>query len=506
MCGVIGIYGNNYISSELYNGLMTLQHRGQDATGIITYSNRFHSKKGMGLAKDVFSKKHLLHLKGNVGIGHTRYSTIGGGGALDAQPFMIQVPFGITMAHNGNLFNSRELKKELFEDDKMMINSDNDCEVLLGLFADGLLRQNIGKELKPEHLWKAVEKVYERSKGAYSVVAYIADKGMIAFRDPHGIRPLVWGKRETDLQTEYCFSSEKVTLDTLGFKLVGDVGNGEAIFIDKDRKIHRKVIKKEILAPSIFEYIYFARPDSVMNGISVYHSRMNLGKALTEHIKKAKIKIDVVIPVPDSGRTAALEIAKKLKISYREGLVKNRYIGRTFIMPGQKMRREAIRYKLNPLPEEIKGKNVLLVDDSIVRGNTSKQIVNIVREAGARKVYLGIFSPPITHPDVYGIDIPTFDELIAHHYSIPEICKHLTADGLYYITVKEALEACRSLNPKIKKFDMATFTGEYVTGDVTKEVLEMTASCRNKEKCAVIEEEGDFLKKHKKIEDQLTLV
>lgn len=501
MCGIIGIYGNNYVASDIYDGLTTLQHRGQDASGIVTYSDRFHAKKGVGLIKDVYSAKNMMHLRGSLGIGHTRYSTMGSMGALDAQPFVATAPFGIALAQNGNVFNGRELKRELFEKDNMLINSNNDGEVMLGIFAEGLMRQRIKGELKPEHIWKALTKLYARCKGAYSIVSVIAGQGLLAFRDPHGIRPLVWGKRETSLQTEYCFASETVTLDILGFKVIGDVENGEAVFIDKNRQIHRKIIKKKTLAPSMFEYIYFARPDSVLNGISVYKARMNLGKKLVKHIKRAGIKIDVIVPVPDSGRTAALEIAKKLKIPYREGLVKNRYIGRTFIMPGQQVRQKSIRSKLNAMPEELAGKSVLLVDDSIVRGNTSRKIVQMVRETGAKKVYIAIFSPPVTHPDVYGIDIPTFDELIAHHASVPEICKHIGADGLYYLTVDETVKACREVNTKVKKFDTACFNGEYVTGDVTKEVLDMTAASRENEKCEVIEgEESD------PSEDQLTLV
>lgn len=501
MCGIIGIYGNDYVAGDIYDGLTTLQHRGQDASGIVTYSDRFHAKKGVGLIKDVYSARNMMHLRGNLGIGHTRYSTMGGMGALDAQPFMTTTPFGIAIAQNGNVFNGRRLKQELFENDNMLINSNNDGEVMLGIIADALIRQRIKGELRPEHIWKALSKLYGRCQGAYSIVSIIAGQGLLAFRDPHGIRPLVWGKRETGLQTEYCFASETVTLDILGFKVIGDVENGEAIFIDKNRKVHRKIIKKKTLAPSMFEYIYFARPDSVLNGISVYKARMNLGKALVKHIKEANINIDVIVPVPDSGRTAALEIAKKLKIPYREGLVKNRYIGRTFIMPGQQIRQKSIRSKLNAMSEEMAGKSVLLVDDSIVRGNTSRKIVQMVRDSGAKKVYLAIFSPPVAHPDVYGIDIPTFDELIAHHYSIDEIRKHIGADGLYYLTIAETIRACRILNPKIKKFDAACFDGKYITGNVTEEVLKMTAASRDNEKCEVIDGEEDD-----RPEDQLTLV
>ncbi|MFA7685228.1 MAG: amidophosphoribosyltransferase [Candidatus Gracilibacteria bacterium] len=512
MCGVVGIYGNDYVAQEMYDALIGLQHRGQDATGMITYDGAtFHTRKSLGLVRDVFHTRHMEKLTGYVSIGHTRYSTIGGGDVDDAQPFLAHAPFGVMLAHNGNVFNSYELKEELFKKDHRLVNSNCDAEILLHLFSKSLTKQLTkgGDEVTPEHLWEAIESVYKRSKGAYSVVSYIARQGMVAFRDPHGIRPLLFGKRENGLTTDYIFASESIVLNILGFEFVSDVGAGEAIFIDeKTRTVHRKQIMNKTHTPCIFEYIYFARPDSVLNGISVYKAQIRMGDKLAEKIKEAKLDIDVIMPVPDSARTAALSIADKLGLKYREGLVKNRYIGRTFIMPGQKIRKKSIRYKLNPMRMEIEGKKIMLIDDSIVRGNTSKQIIQMVRNAGAKKVYIGIFSPPVISPCLYGLDIPTRAELIGANHSIEEIRKFIGADGLIYSDVESTFKACKSGNPKVKDMCMACFDGKYKTGDIDEAVLKKTAEDRTNDKaCGKIEDEFSSMEKlDEPNKEQLNLV
>ncbi len=482
MCGVLGILGHDYVAQDIYDGLLTLQHRGQDATGIITYDGKFRVRKDFGLVKDVFHTRHMARLTGYAGIGHTRYATIGTGDPGEIQPFLGPAPFGVTLAHNGNLFNSHELKKEIFEKDHRLINSDSDGEVLLNMFTKALTKQN-ADHLEPKHIWKAVESVYKRAKGSYSVVCYVAKQGMIAFRDPHGIRPLLFGKRTNGLTTDYIFASETVTLDILGFEYIDDIGPGEAVFIqEKDRKMYRKKIMPKNHIPCIFEYVYFARPDSLLDKISVYKSRIKMGEKLAKKVKAAKLDIDVVMPVPDSSRTAALELADKLDIKYREGLVKNRYIGRTFIMPGQAVRQKSIKYKLNAMKLEIKGKKILLIDDSIVRGNTSKQIVQMVRDAGAKKIYFASYYPPVISTCPYGIDIPTKEELIASNRTINEVCKFIGADALFYNEVKDVYDCCIGINPKIKDFCMACIDGKYKTGDVDEETLKRHSSCRSSER------------------------
>ena len=490
MCGVLGIISNSPVAQEIYDGLMTLQHRGQDAAGMMTYDGKFHIRKNLGLIRDVFHTRHMLKLTGNIGIGHTRYSTMGSGDPNECQPFLGQSPFGVILGFNGNIFNSPELKKELFEKDHRMINSDSDAEVLLNLFTKALNKQ-ITTKLEPEHIWKAVESVYKRAKGAYSVVLYIAGMGMVAFRDPHGIRPLLFGKRMQTLQPDYLFASESIALNLLGFDYVRDVGAGEVIYIEeKTKKIYAKTIQKKTHTPCIFEHIYFARPDSMLDGISVYKARIRMGKAMAKQIRRSKLAIDVVMPVPDSARTAASALADELKLPYREGLIKNRYIGRTFIMPGQALRKKSIRHKLNPMPLEIEGKKILLVDDSIVRGNTSKKIIEIMREAGAKKVYIASYAPPVRYPCLYGIDIPTHEELIASGNTTEAIRKAIGADALFYGEIDEVKEACLIGNPKLKDMCMACFDGKYKTGDIDDDVLEKNASSRREQKaCARIEEE-----------------
>ena len=496
MCGVLGIYGHDYVAQDVYDGLVTLQHRGQDACGMMTFDGIFHMRKDLGLVKDVFHTRHMRNLTGYAGVGHTRYSTIGGGSVEDTQPFLGSAPFGVALAHNGNIFNSYELKKEIFEKDHRLVNSNCDAEVLLNMFTKALTKQN-ADSIQMKHVCKAVESVFDRAKGAYSVVSYIAKQGMVAFRDPHGIRPLVFGKRDNGLTTDYIFASESVTLDVLGFEMIGDVEAGEVVFIDeKTRTVNRKKLASKKHIPCIFEYIYFARPDSLLNDISVYKSRLRMGEALADVIKKKKLDIDVVMPVPDSSKTAAVALAERLGIKYREGLVKNRYIGRTFIMPGQKIRKKSIRYKLNPMKLEIKDKNILLVDDSIVRGNTSRQIIQLVKAAGAKKVYFVSYSPPVSSPCLYGVDIPTYDELIGAGNTIEEIREFIGADELIYQSVDDMFRACDVGTPKVKDFCMGCFDGKYKTGDIDDDVLKENASQRCGDKissgCDTIESEGDI--------------
>lgn len=473
MCGLIGIVGNHDVAPDIYDALITLQHRGQDAAGIATYDSKIHVKKESGLVRDIFGTEDMMRLKGNVGVGHTRYSTVGGLAVEDAQPFFLTAPYGIVMAHNGNLVNFHELKKEIIEHEKRLINSNNDIEVILHIFATSLQNQNIEGKIQPEHIYTAVEEVYKRCKGGYAVVGFIAGQGLFAFRDPHGIRPLVFGSNNEDLNKEYAFTSENIALDLLGYKLERSVKGGEAIFVDSKRGLHSKQIGTETSKPSIFEYVYFARPDSIIDDISVYKSRLRLGKILAQRIREQEpdLQIDVVCPVPDSSRTAALELAQELGVRYREGLVKNRYIGRTFIMPGQEGRKKSIRYKLNAMKLELKGKNVLLVDDSIVRGNTSRKIVELVRDAGANQVFFSSYSSPVISPDIYGIDIPSYSELIAHGMTNEQICQSIGADKLFYQTFEDMVNGVRGDKFPDQEFETSCFSGEYIVGDITPEML-----------------------------------
>jgi amidophosphoribosyltransferase len=470
MCGVIGLWGNEDVFRDLYQGLLAIQHRGQDAAGIITYDGRFHTKKGNGLVRDIFTPEHLQRLKGTVGIGHTRYPTIGGGRSEDAQPFLVNSPFGIIMGHNGNVINYPELKKELFEKYRRLLNSDNDVEVILNVFAEELARQK-ATSLQPHHIYRAVAGVFKKVKGSYSVVAYIAEQGMVAFRDPYGIKPLVFGIRRDGLLPSYGIASESVSLNILNFTNIEDVRAGEVIFIDNKRKLHRKKIANSPHTPCLFEWVYFARPDSFIDKVNVYDCRVNLGRFLAEEIRQQNLEIDVVVPVPDSARDAAIEIARILNLKYREALVKNRYIGRTFIMPSTDQRQISVRQKLNPIASEFKGKNVLLVDDSIVRGNTSKAIIEMVRECGAKKVYFASYSPPLRYPCVYGIDMQTRTEFVARNASLDEIARRIGADKVIYQKLESLKKAVQLGNPRLKHFCGACFDGQYPTGDVTPEVL-----------------------------------
>jgi amidophosphoribosyltransferase len=470
MCGIIGLFGNADIFRDLYQGLLSVQHRGQDSAGIVTYSGRFHTKKGNGLVQDIFTPENIERLRGPIGIGHTRYPTIGGGRGDDAQPFLVNSPFGIVMVHNGNVINYRELKKSLFEKHHRLLNSDNDVEAVLNVFAEELAAQRT-KRLSPQNVYKAVEGVYKKVKGSYSVIAYVAGQGMVAFRDPYGIKPLVYGIRRDGLVPSYAFASESVALNIMGFTEIRNVEAGEAVFLDQGRTLHRHRIAKCPHSPCLFEWVYFARPDSFIDNVNVYLCRVELGRLLAEEVRKQDLKIDVVVPVPDSARDAAIEIARGLNLKYREALVKNRYIGRTFIMPAEEKRRSSVRMKLNPIASEFKGKNVLLVDDSIVRGNTSRAIVELVRECGAKKVYFAIYSPPLRYPCVYGIDMQTRTEFVARSADADQVAKKIGADKVIYQTLENLKAAVRTGNPKLTHFCAACFDGIYPTGDVTPEIL-----------------------------------
>lgn len=499
MCGIIGITSSNPVVSDLYDGLLVLQHRGQDSAGIMTYSDRFHLKKGNGLARDVFGPKHMTRLKGNIGIGHVRYPTAGSYDAAEAQPFYVNAPFGIALIHNGNLTNYPELKDQVTKDNARYLNTSSDSEVLLNVVADELSKVHTKGDLAVAQIFKAMEKVFSRIKGSYSVICMIAGRGLLAFRDPNGIRPLVFGERKTSMEPDYVFASESVVLDTLGFNVLRNVMPGEVIFIDNKNVVHSKQVVQTKWAPCIFEYVYLARPDSVMDEISVYKSRLRMGKFLAVQVRKAMkkgAKIDVVIPVPDTARSSAFELAAEIGVPCREGLIKNRYIGRTFIMPGQGMRKKSIKYKLNPIPLEIKGKNVLLVDDSIVRGNTSRKIVEMVRDAGAKSVYFASCCPPLLNPCVYGVDMPSRKDFIAHNLSNEEVAKAIGANLVFYQTLPDLIKAVGKGNPKINNFCTGCLSGKYPTPDITEEVLERAEQSRG---TVAAEEGGDT-------EDQLSLL
>jgi amidophosphoribosyltransferase len=482
MCGIVGIVGKRDVNLQLYDALTILQHRGQDAAGIVTCQDgRMAQQKANGLVQDVFRTRHMQRLVGNIGIGHVRYPTAGSSGPALAQPFYVNSPYGIALAHNGNLTNADKLGEDLFKTDLRHVNTDSDSEVLLNVFAHELQLQG---KLQPtaDDIFAAVSGVHNRVSGGYAVVSVIARYGLVAFRDPNGIRPLVYGKREGEAGTEYMVASESVALNVLGFELIGDVAPGEAIYITVNGELHRRqCAKNPTLNPCIFEHVYFARPDSIMDGISVYKARLRQGEKLAEKILRENPNhdIDVVIPIPDSSRVAGQALAQKLGVKFREGLVKNRYIGRTFIMPGQQQRKKSVRQKLNPIELEFKGKNVLLVDDSIVRGTTCQQIIEMARDAGAKKVYFASASPAVMFPNVYGIDMPTAQELIAHGRSHDEICQEIGADWLIYQDLEDLIAASAEGNNSVTQFDCAVFTGEYITGDVSQAYLDKLAAARN---------------------------
>jgi amidophosphoribosyltransferase len=482
MCGIAGIVSHRYVSQELYDALTVLQHRGQDAAGIVTCENgRLHLRKDNGLVRDVFSNSHMLKLKGNMGIGHVRYPTAGCTSSAEAQPFYVNSPFGLTLAHNGNLTNTEELKQALFVEDQRHINTDSDSEVLLNVFAHEL--QELKKlKLSVEDVFTAVTKVHERCRGAYAVVVMIAGVGILGFRDPHGIRPIVFGERKTESGSEFMIASENVALDVLGFDMIRDIEPGEAVFIEESGILHTKQCSPLVdHCPCIFEYVYFARPDSIIDDIQVYKARLRMGEKLADKIIREwpDHDIDVVIPIPDTSRTAALQLANRLGVKFREGFIKNRYIGRTFIMPGQQMRKKSVRQKLNAIDLEFEGKNVLLVDDSIVRGTTSEQIILMARDAGAKKVYFASAAPPVRYPNVYGIDMPAAQELIAHNRTEEEICQAIGADKVIYQDLDDLIEAVRRGNRNIKHFDTSCFSNEYITGDIDDAYLEKIEKLRN---------------------------
>ncbi len=476
MCGIVGIVGRGPANQGLYEALTLLQHRGQDAAGIMTSddSGRLYMRKGIGLVRDVFHTRHMMRLQGNIGIGHCRYPTAGSQSSSEAQPFYVNSPYGIAMAHNGNLTNADDLKRQLYEADLRHINTSSDTEVLLNVFAHELQKVSTSTRLEAEQVFTAVREVHRRCRGGYAVATLISGRGILAFRDPHGIRPVVLGRRDTVMGTEYMIASESVALDALEFSLVRDLKPGEAVYIENDGTVHMETCAEQTMsAPCLFEFVYFARPDSIIDDVSVYKSRLRMGQYLADQVLREwpEHDIDVIIPIPDTSRTSALEMANRLGVKYREGFIKNRYIGRTFIMPGQQLRRKSVRQKLNAIELEFRGKNVMLVDDSIVRGTTSEQIIQMARDAGAKKVYMASAAPPVRYPNVYGIDMPAVEELIAHGRSEAEVGEAIGADWLIYQSLDDLIEAVRTGNTALRRFEGCCFTGEYVTGDVDEQYL-----------------------------------
>ncbi len=489
MCGIIGIVAHAPVNQMLYDGLLVLQHRGQDAAGIVTADgNVFHMHKANGLVRDVFRTRDMRNLLGNSGIGHVRYPTAGtASSAAEAQPFYVNSPFGIVLAHNGNLTNTDELKQDLYRLDLRHVNTGSDSEVLLNVLAHELQAAGAHRSLQAEHVFAAVAGVHRRCRGAYAVVAMVAGHGLIAFRDPFGIRPLIIGERYTEQGSEYMLASESVALDALDFRILRDVAPGEAVYIDAHGRLHsRQCAEQPQHYPCIFEYVYLARPDSVIDGISVYETRLRMGEQLAQKIRRqwGDLLIDVVIPIPDTSRPSAMQLANALGLPYREGFIKNRYIGRTFIMPGQAMRKKSVRQKLNAIAMEFRHKNVLLVDDSIVRGTTSREIVQMARDAGAHRVYFASAAPPVRYPNVYGIDMPTRQELLATGRSDADITREIGADALIYQDLDALIAAVREARPLLTHFDTSCFNGEYPTGDVTVEYLDAIETARNGTKVA----------------------
>ncbi|MCB1851417.1 MAG: amidophosphoribosyltransferase [Gammaproteobacteria bacterium] len=497
MCGIVGIFAYSPVNQSLYDALMVLQHRGQDAAGIVTMEGRqLHLRKDNGLARDVFRTRHMIDLKGNIGIGHVRYPTAGNSSSAEAQPFYVNSPYGITLAHNGNLTNAAELTLDLYREDLRHINTSSDSEILLNVFAHEL--QVLGRlRVTPQDVFQAVAAVHRRCRGGYATVAMITGYGMLGFRDPHGIRPLVFGLRESAEGTEYMIASESVALDALDFQLVRDVKPGEAVFIDMAGKLHTyQCAANPVHTPCVFEFVYFARPDSIMDNIFVHKARSRMGAKLAKKILREwpDHDIDVVIPIPETSRTAALELANHLQVKYTEGFIKNRYIGRTFIMPGQQARKKSVRQKLNAIESEFKGKNVLLVDDSIVRGTTSQQIVQMARDARANKVYFASAAPPVRYPNVYGIDMPAADELVAHGRSEEQVRDIIGADWLVYQDLDDLIKAVQKLGKsEVEQFDTSVFDGNYVTGDVSNQYLEQLQLLRSDSAKQTWDESSDSL-------------
>jgi len=483
MCGVVGIVSAQPVNQDLYNALTVLQHRGQDAAGIVTWSDEhgLKQRKSNGLVRDVFRQQHMERLKGHVGIGHVRYPTAGGAKSSEAQPFYVNSPYGICLAHNGNLTNYDELADLLIREDRRHLATNSDSEVLLNVFAHELQTRTNGRPT-PENVFDAVEAVHRRCKGGYAIVAMIIGFGIVAFRDPNGIRPLVLGERQSEGARDFMVASESVALDALQFERVRDLRPGECLYIENDGVLNSRDFPGETRhTPCIFEYVYFARPDSILDDLSVYKTRLRMGEQLAGKIVRdfPDHDIDVVVPIPDTSSTSALQVAYHLGVKYREGFIKNRYIGRTFIMPGQAERLQSVRRKLNAIPLEFRNKNVLLVDDSIVRGTTSKQIIKLAREAGAKKVYFASAAPPVRFPNVYGIDMPAASELIANGRTTEEIQELIGADRLIYQDLHGLIRSVRHDNSDIAEFDTSCFSGEYVTGDVTEEYLDELEQRRN---------------------------
>ncbi len=473
MCGIVGVVSSAPVNQLLYDALLLLQHRGQDAAGIVTLLERkFFMHKAKGMVRDVFRTRNMRGLPGDVGLGQVRYPTAGNAySEEEAQPFYVNAPFGIVLAHNGNLTNAQALKAELFSTDHRHINTESDTEVLVNVFAHELERTTRGVALTPQDVFAAVANVHRRIRGSYAVVALIAGHGLVAFRDPYGIRPLCMGRNP---ESTVMVASESVTLEGTGHRFERDIAPGEAVFVDLQGKVHAwQCAERPQLSPCIFEFVYLARPDSTLDGISVYQARLNLGETLAKRVVSTvpPSDIDVIIPIPESSRPSATQLAHLLGVPYREGFVKNRYVGRTFIMPGQGVRKKSVRQKLNVIESEFKGRNVLLVDDSIVRGTTSNEIVQMAREAGARKVYLASAAPPVRYPNVYGIDMPTKDELVAHDRTVEQIRELIGCDALIYQDVDAMKRAIGKLNPQLHGFDASCFDGVYVTGDIDTEAI-----------------------------------
>ena len=484
MCGIVGVVSRGAVNQDIYDALTMLQHRGQDAAGMVTSDgHRCFLRKDNGLVRSVFQDHHMEQLKGHIGLGQVRYPTAGTASSAESQPLYVNSPYGIALAHNGNLTNAKELEKDLFLEDLRHINTSSDSEVLLNVLANELNTLH-ALDPSPTEMFKAVGAVHQRCKGAYAVVAMVIGSGILGFRDPYGIRPLVYGSREVESGTEYMIASESVALDILGFTRIADVAPGEAIFISNDGEVFKQqCAARTQLVPCIFEHVYFARPDSIIDNISVYKSRLRMGENLAKRILSKYSQndhdIDVVIPIPDTGRTAALPLAHELNTKYREGFVKNRYIGRTFIMPGQKQRRDSVRQKLNPVELEFKGKNVLLVDDSIVRGTTIKKIIQLAREAGARNVYMASAAPALRYQNVYGIDMPAREEFVAHERTDEEVAREIGADWLMYQTIEDLKASTHEGNPHVDDFECSAFDGNYITGDVGEDYLRRISAARN---------------------------
>ena len=481
MCGIVGIVGCADVSEDLIDALTALQHRGQDAAGIVTCNRTIRQRKGNGMVRDVFQPHHMEALRGPMGIGHIRYPTAGSESPDEAQPFYVNSPYGIALAHNGNLINAGELGVAVFREELRHVNTQSDTEILLNIFASELARTH-ALQLNADTIFDAVERVHERCVGGYAAVALVAGYGVVAFRDPNAIRPVCFGTRETSEGMEYIVASESVALDLLGFELERDLAPGEAIVITVDGSVHlRQCARDPRYSPCIFEYVYLARPDSIIDDVSVYKARLRMGEELAGKILRQwpGHDIDVVIPIPETSRTACLPLAYELRVKYREGFMKNRYVARTFIMPRQRERKRSVRRKLNAIGLEFEGKNVLLVDDSIVRGTTSRQIIQQARDAGARRVYFASAAPPVRYQNVYGIDMPVASELVAFNRTESDVAKAIGADRLIYQSLDGLVGAVRRGNPKLSGFDTSCFTGQYVTGGVSRSYLETLAESRS---------------------------